>query len=194
MQQAVPKEFDFEREARLMVALRARMAGLVHDLVIPEPVLPLCGPGIIVMQRMQGVCVRVEGGGRSITSSYGTCTHRVMHDGHSSRWVNTEGLAAAYLQFGGPSIGSMFCELGGGWRSSIDRNCCCRCGVSGTPMTALLKTVQTGAEGAEAARAAVRRCLMTVLHAYGHMILVRLLRAARQHYTFCLCNKHLATA
>jgi hypothetical protein len=174
------------------------MAGLVHDLVIPEPVLPLCGPGIIVMQRMQGVCVcvcacvRVEGGAEHYIIMWDM--HPVMHDGHSSRWVNTEGLAAAYLQFGGPSIGSMFCELGGGWRSSIDRNCCCRCGVSGTPMTALLKTVQTGAEGAEAARAAVRRCLMTVLHAYGHMILVRLLRAARQHYTFCLCNKHLATA
>jgi predicted unusual protein kinase regulating ubiquinone biosynthesis (AarF/ABC1/UbiB family) len=54
MQIAVPKEFDFQREARLMGALRQRMTSVAPDLVIPEPVLPLCGPGIIVMQRMQG--------------------------------------------------------------------------------------------------------------------------------------------
>lgn len=57
MRAVIPKEFDFEREARLMGALRVRLARSAPRLVVPEPVMPLCGPGCIVMQRLYGACL-----------------------------------------------------------------------------------------------------------------------------------------
>uniref|UniRef100_A0A7S0RJH9 ABC1 atypical kinase-like domain-containing protein n=1 Tax=Chlamydomonas leiostraca TaxID=1034604 RepID=A0A7S0RJH9_9CHLO len=54
MRTVIPKEFDFEREARLMEALRVRLARSSPRVVVPEPVMPLCGPGCLVMQRLHG--------------------------------------------------------------------------------------------------------------------------------------------
>ncbi|KAL6749940.1 hypothetical protein V8C86DRAFT_2827502 [Haematococcus lacustris] len=54
MQAAVPKEFDFSREARIMSAMGHRLARLTPKVLVPQPCMPLCGPGIIVMQRMEG--------------------------------------------------------------------------------------------------------------------------------------------
>jgi len=54
MQVAIPKEWDFSREARLMATLRERIARVSKAIVVPEPVMPLCTPGMIVMSRLQG--------------------------------------------------------------------------------------------------------------------------------------------
>ena len=49
------QEFDFLREARLMRVIAARLAGAgVRGLVIPEPLLALSTPRMLVMQRMPG--------------------------------------------------------------------------------------------------------------------------------------------
>lgn len=55
MRETVPKEFDFLREAKLMrvIAARVREAGL-KGVVIPEPLLALTSPQLLVMQRMPG--------------------------------------------------------------------------------------------------------------------------------------------
>lgn len=55
MRETVPKEFDFLREAKLMrvIASRVRGAGL-KGVVIPEPLLALTSPQLLVMQRMHG--------------------------------------------------------------------------------------------------------------------------------------------
>lgn len=53
----VPRELDFLREARLMDAIRRRLASdpvLSRLLLVPEPLTPLCSPGCLVMQRMAG--------------------------------------------------------------------------------------------------------------------------------------------
>lgn len=57
MRETVPKEFDFLREAKLMrvIAARVREAGL-KGVVIPEPLLALTSPQLLVMQRMPGQC------------------------------------------------------------------------------------------------------------------------------------------
>lgn len=51
----VPKEFDFLREAHLMRVIGRRLAASgVRGVVIPEPLLTLSSPQLLVMQRMPG--------------------------------------------------------------------------------------------------------------------------------------------
>ncbi|BDA51611.1 Protein ACTIVITY OF BC1 COMPLEX KINASE 8, chloroplastic [Coccomyxa sp. Obi] len=76
MRDTVPKEFDFLREARLMrvIAGRLRHARL-PGVIVPEPVLALSSPQLLVMQRMQGLD----------TSGLSCCTHGVHMPTHASR-------------------------------------------------------------------------------------------------------------
>jgi hypothetical protein len=39
---------------QLMAAIRSRLSPLSRSLVVPEPVMPLCSSGLIVMQRLRG--------------------------------------------------------------------------------------------------------------------------------------------
>ena len=55
MRDTVGKEFDFVREARLMKAIAARLAGDTDLRIrIPQPLMDLTTPGLLVMQRMEG--------------------------------------------------------------------------------------------------------------------------------------------
>ena len=53
MRDTVGKEFDFVREARLMLAIRKRLQDL-QCILIPKPLLSLTTPELLVMQRMSG--------------------------------------------------------------------------------------------------------------------------------------------
>lgn len=53
MRDTVGKEFDFVREARLMLVIRGRLADL-QCIQVPRPVLSLTTPELLVMQRMSG--------------------------------------------------------------------------------------------------------------------------------------------
>lgn len=61
MRDTVPKEFDFLREARLMrvIAGRLRHARL-PGVIIPEPLMALSSPQLLVMQRMKGTAVALS--------------------------------------------------------------------------------------------------------------------------------------
>uniref|UniRef100_A0A7S3R8G9 ABC1 atypical kinase-like domain-containing protein n=1 Tax=Dunaliella tertiolecta TaxID=3047 RepID=A0A7S3R8G9_DUNTE len=54
MKRVVPLECDFEREERLMSTIRARLAVSQTGICVPQAVQQLCGPNMIVMQRMKG--------------------------------------------------------------------------------------------------------------------------------------------
>lgn len=55
MRETVPKEFDFLREARLMRLIAARIkSARLPGVVVPEPLLALSSPQLLVMQRMPG--------------------------------------------------------------------------------------------------------------------------------------------
>lgn len=53
MRDTVGKEFDFVREARLMLAIRGRLES-TKAIQIPVPLLGLTTPELLVMQRMSG--------------------------------------------------------------------------------------------------------------------------------------------
>ncbi|CAL8465766.1 g5302 [Coccomyxa elongata] len=56
MRDTVPKEFDFLREARLMRVISGRLRhAQLPGMIVPEPLLALSSPQLLVMQRMQGV-------------------------------------------------------------------------------------------------------------------------------------------
>jgi predicted unusual protein kinase regulating ubiquinone biosynthesis (AarF/ABC1/UbiB family) len=60
--QRSPQEFDFMREARLTRIIAARLAGAgVRGVAVPEPLLALSTPRMLVMQRMAGTCPSVIG-------------------------------------------------------------------------------------------------------------------------------------
>lgn len=61
MRDTVPKEFDFLREARLMrvIAGRLRHARL-PGVIVPEPLMALSSPQLLVMQRMKGTAVALS--------------------------------------------------------------------------------------------------------------------------------------
>lgn len=55
MRDTVPKEFDFLREARLMRVIAGRLrSARLPGVIVPEPLLALSSPQLLVMQRMQG--------------------------------------------------------------------------------------------------------------------------------------------
>ena len=54
MAETVGKEFDFEREARLMETVRQRLEVSNTDVKIPKPIQPLTSTRLLVMKRMQG--------------------------------------------------------------------------------------------------------------------------------------------
>lgn len=58
MQVDIPKEFDFERECRMMTAIRQRLeaTGLDAEIKVPRVVGCLGCRGMIVQQRMEGAC------------------------------------------------------------------------------------------------------------------------------------------
>eukprot|EP00884_Botryococcus_braunii_P006323 jgi/Botrbrau1/15692/Bobra.4_1s0069.1 len=55
MSETVPKEFHFGREARLMRIIGARLhrSGF-HTILVAQPLLALCSPNLLVMERMSG--------------------------------------------------------------------------------------------------------------------------------------------
>ncbi len=150
MQSVIPKEFDFEREARLCATLRARLHAF-RQLAVPEPLLPLCGPGIIVMERMRG-----EVQGVLLTGS--PTVHRpVSH--HAGR-----------LEKRGREQRHGLCEHGRCHACVMLVAVALRRLPAGVPLTALLSQAR---EGDAAARDKCRRCLEPVLDAMGWMFMVR---------------------
>ena len=55
LKRAAPQEFDFLREAQLMRVIAARLAAAgVRGVAVPEPLLALSTPRMLVMQHMPG--------------------------------------------------------------------------------------------------------------------------------------------
>lgn len=54
MRDTVGKEFDFVREARLMLVIRQRLKESEKDICIPMPVMSMTTQDLLVMQYMPG--------------------------------------------------------------------------------------------------------------------------------------------
>lgn len=57
IQGAMPREYDFLREARMQTTIRARLLEGVPGVVIPRPIPSLCSRGLLVMERLDGIAL-----------------------------------------------------------------------------------------------------------------------------------------
>jgi hypothetical protein len=70
---------------QLMGAIRARLSPLSKSLVVPEPVMPLCSSGLIVMQRMRGTSLTsLLAAAKAVSSNAGGPLYLVLLSTHSS--------------------------------------------------------------------------------------------------------------